>query len=63
MQVGYVLLQIILLGQGGTRNPKGLLKKFHRTIAYQSGDDIISKGNLDGIKDAGSTKISAKTIC
>jgi hypothetical protein len=22
MQVGYVLLQIILLGQGGTRNPK-----------------------------------------
>ena len=22
MQVGYVLLQIILLGQGGTRNPR-----------------------------------------
>jgi hypothetical protein len=58
-----VLVAWLKAGQGSTKNPTRLLKKFHRTIAYQSGDDIISKGNLDGIKDAGSTKISAKTIC
>ena len=36
MQVGYVLLQIILLGQGGTRNPKVLCTAFKMINTVQS---------------------------
>ena len=41
----------------------GKYKVSKREAALSAVDGATIEGNLDGIKDAGSTKISAKTIC
>jgi len=40
MQVGYVLLQIILLGQGGTRNPKIFCTALKALIQYNQSEKL-----------------------